>query len=271
MGIERVALADINLSDFEFWLQPEDWRDGAFADAAQRVAGALERGLPAGRGRLPGRRAGLLVAQPPRRHLARQPQPAPVLQQPGRREHRRHARADRRVLRLDDRDGRPQARPPAGHRAEGLHPEDRQPGRGLRPRQGPHHRRRAARALPGGRVRLRGGGRGTAAAPGHLRDDGHPRGRREAGLRLDQRDPRRRRSRVRADLRPAADHEPRDQPVRHGPRDRPAGQPQGRPHVGPHARRGRRRAPDDPGVRLVLHPARGGRQRDDAQRHLVGA
>ena len=26
-----MALADINLSDFEFWLQPEDWRDGAFA------------------------------------------------------------------------------------------------------------------------------------------------------------------------------------------------------------------------------------------------
>jgi len=30
MEIPHVAVEDINLSDFEFWLQPEAWRDGAF-------------------------------------------------------------------------------------------------------------------------------------------------------------------------------------------------------------------------------------------------
>ncbi len=92
MGIEQVALEDINLSDFEFWLQPEDWRDGAFQTLApsRRSTGARATSR---RGRLPGRRAGILVAQPARGHLARQPEPAAVLQQPGRREHRRHARS----------------------------------------------------------------------------------------------------------------------------------------------------------------------------------
>jgi cytochrome P450 len=30
MGIPNVPLEDINLSDFDLWLQPEEWRDGAF-------------------------------------------------------------------------------------------------------------------------------------------------------------------------------------------------------------------------------------------------
>ena len=176
---------------------------------------------------------------------------------------------DRRVLRVDDRHGRSHATRGCGAIVQkAFTPKIVSQVEGYVRDKATRHRRRAARALPGRRVRLRGGGRGTTAAAGHLRDDGHPRGRREAGLRLDQRDPRRRRPRVRR--RPSTqllDHEPRDQPVRHGARHRPAGQPQGRPHVGAHARRGRRRAPDDPGVRLVLHPAGGGRQRDHPQRH----
>ena len=50
---------------------------------------------------------------------------------------------------------------------------------------------------PDGELRLRRGGRRPPAAADHLRDDGHPRRGREAGLRLDEHHPRRRRPRVR--------------------------------------------------------------------------
>ena len=85
--------------------------------APRRVARPLVGGLRGGRRWVPDRRARLLVAHPLRRRLARQPQPAAVLQRPRRRQHRRHAPGDRRVLRLDDRHGRPEARPAAQHRA----------------------------------------------------------------------------------------------------------------------------------------------------------
>ena len=169
--------------------------------AARRAAAAVLQGVGLPRLAVP-RRARVLRAHPPRGRVARQPQPAAVLQRPGL-EHRRHAPGDERVLRVDDQHGRPEALPPALDRLQGLHPEGDQQGRGVRQDEGGDDRRRAAGALPRRRVRLRRGDRRSPAAADHLRDDGHPARRRAAGLRLDERHPRRRRPRVRhVDRRP---------------------------------------------------------------------
>ena len=61
-------------------------------------------------------------------------------------------------------------------------------------------------------------------------------------------------------------HAARDVHVRPGARGGPSRQPDRRHHVGDDGRRGRRRSAHGAGVRLVLHPARRRRQRDDPQR-----
>ena len=87
-----------------------------------------------------------------------------------------------------------------------------------------------------------------------------------ADLRVDERDPRRRRPRVRRHATSADGRRARDVRLRPGARRGPPRQPDRRHHVGDDGRRGRRRAAHAAGVRLVLHPARRRRQRDDPQR-----
>ena len=208
----------------------------------------------------------LLRPHPPRGRLRREPQPAAVLLG-RRRQHRRPPRRAQRVLRVDDRDGRPQALPAAQPRRQGLHAQGGRQGRALRDRQGQGRRRPHARGQPERRVRLRRVDRRPAAAADHLRDDGHPGVRHRSGLRLDQRHPRRRRPRVRRHVREPDEGLAGDLRLRPGDGRGPPRQPARRPHVGADGRRDRRRPPHAAGVRLVLHPARRRRQRDDAQRH----
>ena len=192
---------------------------------AGRGAGPVLRG-----GRVPALRqgSGLLRPHPLRGRLDGQPQPAALLLGPGH-GHPRHADRDRRVLRLDDLDGRPPPLPPALDRGQGVHTQGRQPDRGVRPREGRRHRRHPAREVPGRRLRLRRRGGGPAAAPDHLRDDGHPRRGRAPGLRVDEHHPRRRRPRLRGRLRrpPRAEHG--HERLRHRARHGPPGQPPRRP------------------------------------------
>ena len=135
----------------------------------------------------------------------------------------------------------------------------------------------AARALVAaaadeGRVRLRPVLRRAAAAADHLRHARRAGGRRAAGLRLDEHHPRRRRSRLRRHVRRSpARGVARDVQLRPGARRGPPGDhPRRGPRVDADARRGRRQAAHDVGVRFVLHPPRRGRQRDDAQRDQLG-
>ena len=81
--------------------------------------------------------------------------------------------------------------------AKGFTPKEVAKVEELRHDEGGRRRRPHARAQPGRRVRLRRVDRRPAAAADHLRDDGHPGRRHRADLRLDERHPRRRRSRVR--------------------------------------------------------------------------
>ncbi len=86
-------------------------------------------------------------------------------------------------------------------------------------------------------------------------------------LPVDEHDPRSRRPGLRHELRRPDDPLARDVHLRAGARRGPPGQPAGRHHVGDDGRGGRRRTTHRPGVRVVLHPARRRRQRDDTQRH----
>ena len=89
-------------------------------------------------------------------------------------------------------------------------------------------------------------------------------------VRLDQRDPRRRRPRVRRLVRRPRQRRHVDVRLRPGARPGPPRQPEGRPRLGADAGRRRRPAADARRVRLVLHPPRRRRQRDDPQRHQLG-
>ena len=82
MTLPDVPLADFDLSDVGFWTAPRDYRDGAFktlrdTPGLRFYEEALIEDSPFPRG------AGLLRAQPPRGHLAGQPQRHPVLLGPG--------------------------------------------------------------------------------------------------------------------------------------------------------------------------------------------
>ena len=81
-SVDQVDLDAFDLSDPEFWLAPRDYREGAFKTLRDTPGLVnfeewefLDSPFPAG--------ARLLGAHPPRRHLAREPQPAAVLPRQG--------------------------------------------------------------------------------------------------------------------------------------------------------------------------------------------
>ena len=185
-----IALADIDLGAWDFWALDDDLRDGAFA--------TLRREAPISfwpepvRGLRQRRRA--LGADRTRRRVLRQP-PSGDLQLQPQHHHQRPDAGSLRVLRLDDRARRPAAPAAAVDRQPGVHPESGGAHRDIGPRSGAPAGRRDDRQPP--RRQRRGGHRAgrAAAAAGHLRHDGHPRGRPSEDLPLDQRHPRLRRSR----------------------------------------------------------------------------
>ena len=145
----------------------------------------------------------------------------------------------------------------------------------LRGRRAAHRRRDRRRRDAEGRVRLRHRDRRGAAAPDHLRHDGHPREPAPVRVRPHERDPRRGRPRVHARARPGEDHPgaahgrapSSSSSCRTSARHRRA-QPGRRPDLGARERRGRRRAArptPELGSFFVLLVV--GRQRDHAQRH----
>ena len=119
---------------------------------------------------------------------------------------------------------------------------------------------------PGSHGRFRRRVLGTVPARDHLLDDGHPGVRQSPAVRVDEHDPRRRRPRVRRHLRAADGGLVGDLRLRPGTRRGPPGTSHRRSHLGVDGGRGRRRSAHTAGVRIVLHPARGGGQRDHAQR-----
>ena len=170
------------------------------------------------------RRPRLLGPHQARRHLAREPQSRPVLLGPRNQHPRSHRRAER-VLRLDDLDGRPEARPPAHHRLQGIHAERNWTRRGIRSKQGPHDRGSRDRGILREGIRLRRRDRRAIPAADHLRDDGHPEHRRSPNPRMDQCHPRRGRPRLRRHARELDARRARDLRVCPGTRRRPTEEP----------------------------------------------
>ena len=170
--VSDVAIGTFELSDPEFWLAPHNFCEGAFhalrtarSPRVLRRMGLPRLAVPEGSGLLGGSRHEDVW------HASRNPQlfisgrginiaDMPV--------------GDGRVLRVDDRDGRPAPLPAALDRGQGLHAQGDHPGRGVREDQGDGDRRPPARAVPRRRVRLRHRDRRAAPAADHLRDDGHP-------------------------------------------------------------------------------------------------
>ena len=127
-----LPLAEIDISAPEFWLADRDYREAAFRTLREQAPVTVLRRAPVPQ--LP-TRPRVLGAHPPRRRLARQPQPAAVLLEQGH-EHPRPADGDQRVHGLDDQHGRSEALPPPLDRLEGLHAEGGGQDRGLRGDEG---------------------------------------------------------------------------------------------------------------------------------------
>ena len=165
------SVDEVRIDTLEFWTASAEEREGAFALLRrERPISFHEEFVPPPEVPLP-RGPGYWAVTRHADVVDREPPQRPVLLGQGR-EHPGHARRAERVLRLDDRDGRPAPRAPAQHRLARLHAE------GAR---APAGRRRAARQRADrrdhreGRVRLRARPRGAASARDHLRHDGDPR------------------------------------------------------------------------------------------------
>ena len=256
-----VPLSDIDLGAWEFWVTGRRPARRGIRDAAPRGAdlvspAAGDAGRTGGTGPLGGDQV--------RRRLVRKPSSADLQFEPEHHDQRREPGCVR-VLRVDDRDGRPEAPAAAQHRQQGVHPEGRRPHRGLGAGSGaPSGRdddRDASRRLGRGG----GGTGGPTAAAGDLRHDGHPRGRPSADVPLDQRDSRVRRQGHRDRLRGVRQGLDGHRRIRDRARRGPPRQPARRPDDRAGAGRGRRRAADVGRGRVVLHPAGGGGQRDHPQ------
>ena len=238
---------------------------GAAARPAVRLLRRAGAALPRARPRLLRRRAA-------RRRRGHQPPAAGLLLRQGRGQHPGHADRPAGVLRLADQHGRPAARQDPPDRLQGVHAADagRRSSRASSGSPASWSTRRWRGPAGDGTFDLVRRRRGAAPAAGHLRPDGHPRGRPRHGVRRDQRHPVRRRPGVRRQPGRGAHRVPDRRRELAGLMERLAAERLGdahrRPHLGPGDHRGGRRAADAPGDRVVLHPAVRRGQRDHAQR-----
>ena len=256
-----------DISDWNFWIGAPC---GASARGRSCVPRPACRSTPSGRSPdAPSRPGpGYCARHPPRRRLAREPQPrAVLLGRGGVNIGDLPHEIDEffgSMINMDD---------PKHFRlrsivSKGFTPEADRRCRGATCKHvAAQHRRPLDRRAPRPALRLRRGVRRATPARDHLRHDGHPRERRAADLRVDEHDPRRRRPRVRRQFEKLIGPALGDVPATPRRSARTAW-PTRRDDITSALMAaevdGERLTPQEFGV--VLHPARRGRQRDHPQR-----